>query len=410
MDVTTGLPVSTAPLMRWSVFTGVSLAFFFLNMATFTSLGVVLYTMMADLHWTATQAGLSFTAMGVACGVSSPFAAVSIKWIGPRLTIVAGCALLVAGFLLAAYTQDVPEFYAGMAALGIGFSLAGNVPGVYLIAAWFEEGSSRIIGFYLMLGALGSAFGPPLVQRIVAGSGGWRGHWQVMALTSAALAVACWAMVRDRATRQARGLAAAPESVWTPRAAIFTWQFLLVSAGMAATMACVTTNNSVVIPHLVNLGATPVTAALVLSMIAITATVVKGGAGRLCEIMSPAHVLAAGLVLQGLGNVLLGRADSAFLRDASALTYGTGWALTYVAGTIVLLRYFGSDVGAKVLSVVWLLVTVAAAGPYAAGVIADSTGSYAPIFDVFAGMLFVVAVPSLMMREPAIRAASVPAE
>ena len=49
-----------------------SLGFFFVTATTFTSLGYVLYTMVADLGWSQATAGVSFSLLGLACGLSSP--------------------------------------------------------------------------------------------------------------------------------------------------------------------------------------------------------------------------------------------------------------------------------------------------------------------------------------------------
>lgn len=385
------------------VFAAVSLIFFFLNVATFTSLGVVLYAMLSELHWSMTAAGFSFTLLGVACGLSSPLPALTMKWIGGRATVCLGAAVLTLGFYCASIADSLLTFYVAMVLLGVGYSLAGNVPAVYLIGGWYGRASARIIGFYLMLGALGAAFGPPLVEAIVSDSGGWRAHWRLMAWAAAAIGGVCLFLVRDAEAGPASASDARTGEVpeWSPRQAVFTPQFLLITASMAATMTCVTTNSSVAMSHLVKLGATPASAALMLSAIAITATVVKGAAGRLCEIMAPPYILAAGLVLQAVGSVLLAVADSATLQYACALTFGTGWGLAYVAATVVLLDYFGLATGAKILSIVWLLTTVAAAGPLLAGMIADRYGTFAPIFDLYAGMLLVLAVPIFAMRAPA---------
>jgi cyanate permease len=410
-------PVTHAAWRRWGVFGAVSLAFFFLNLATFTSLGVVLYTMVAELHWSQTAAGFSFSLLGMACGLTSPFGAVAMRWMGGRLTICAGALLLMIGFLLAAISQGIVAFYVAMVFLGLGYSLAGNIPGVYLIAGWFTQSSSRVIGLYLMLGALGAALGPPIVEAVVS-VGGWRGHWAAMAVVALVVGVVALALVRtpphvvagetDRATN--RFAADRKAFGWTPRQAVFTPQFMLVSAAMAMTMCCVTTLSSDTVTHLVKMGwATPTAAALVLSALGLTATLVKGGAGRLCELMPPTAILAAGLVLQAVGNLLFAHANTAVLSYAAALTFGTGWGLAYVAGTVVLLEYFGAVTGSKILSIVWLLTTVAAAGPLAAGRIADRTGSFSPIFIIYAGILLVLAVPTLIMREPAPHGSTEPA-
>jgi MFS family permease len=389
---------------KWLVFSAVSLVFFFLNLATFTSLGVVLFTMVGELHWKMAAAGFSFSLLGIACGLSSPLPTLTMRRFGARTTICVGTGLLLAGFYLASISQSIAIFYVAMVLIGIGYSLAGNVPGVALIAVWFEQGSSRIIGFYLMLGALGAAFGPPIVEAIVSGSGGWRGHWTAMAVASAVIGVFCLLFVRDKIVPSAvpgdEASAIDTSGDWTPKKAIFTPQFMLVAAAMAGTMACITTNSSVGFSHLVKFGATPAFAATILSVIAITATLVKGVAGRLCESVPSPHVLAYGMVLQAAGNVLLAFASTPTLQYSAAIVFGIGWGLAYVAGTVVLLDYFGPAVGSKILSVVWLMTTVAAAGPLAAGIIADRYGTFSPIFNVYAVLLLALAIPIYLMREP----------
>lgn len=416
-------------LDKWLVFGAVSLVFFFLNLSTFTSLGVVLFTMVAELHWSMTAAGFSFTLLGLSCGLSSPLPALSMRWFGSRITVGLGATLLFLGFLLASLSSNLLIFYAAMILLGAGYSLAGNVPAISLIAAWFTCGSARTIGLYLMLGAFGAAFGPPIVEAIVNGSGGWRGYWQVMAFTAAATGVVCLACVRDSHPAPESLPEVCPETcvdvqgcevgcakksveanpVWSSRQAILTPQFMLVAAAMAATMAGVTTNSSTLVTHLVKLGASATQGAFVLSVIAITATVVKGVAGRLCEKMASPHLLAGGLVLQAVGCLAFGFADTPVLQYGGAVAFGTGWGLAYVAGTVVLLEYFGPTTGSRILSAVWFLTTVAAAGPVLAGMIADRYGTFAPIFIIFAAMLVVLAVPIFLMRGPAGRPAQVPA-
>lgn len=387
---------------KWLVFAAVSVAFCFLNLATFTSLGVVLFTMAGELHWSMTEAFFSFSLLGIACGLSSPLPEISLRRFGGRVTLSAGAALLVAGFALAASAHGIPTFYAAMILLGVGFSLAGNVPGVALIAAWFEESSSRTIGYYLMLGAVGGAFGPPVVEAIVADRG-WRGHWELMSGVAVAVGVLCLIWVKDRPLPAAVEQVEAAKSDWTPRQAMLTRQFMLVAAAMAVTMFCITTNSSVGFSHLVKLGASPVVAAQVLSVIAITATLVKGLSGKICEMMSSTAVLALGLVVQAAGNLILAFASSPDLQYAAATVYGLGWGLSYVAGTVVLLDYYGRTTGARILSVVWLTTTVAAAGPAGAGWIADHTGSFSPIFLIYAGALVVLAVPIWLMRQPIVK-------
>jgi MFS family permease len=332
--------------------------------------------------------------------------------IGGRPTVFIGSILLVIGFVLCARSHSLFSFYVAMTFLGIGYSFAGNVPGVYLITGWFKHQYARVIGYYLTLGALGASVAPPIVNEIVRRVG-WRGHWLVMAVTAGAIGVICLLLIREAKSKANVSEAAAAPAIavadpahvaqhdWTPRQAIFTPQFMLIAAAMASTMACVTTISAIDVFHFVKLGDTTTQAALVLSAVGATATVVKAGSGWLSEKIRPVFIVSVGLVLQAAGFALMAIAATHFEQFVSAVAFGTGWGLTYVAGTVVLVDYFGGQTGSKILSIVWFLTSIAAGGPPLAGWIADNYGTFAPIFYVFAVLSFALALPIWFMQRPA---------
>jgi MFS family permease len=371
---------------------------------------VVLYTMIADLHWSQTAAGFSFSLLGIACGVASPLPAILMKRISCRVIIVLGGACLTAGFWFAGASSGLALFYLAMILAGLGYALAGNVPGIFLVASWFPATSSRMIGLYLMIGAAGNVAGPPLVSALVAALHSWRMHWFLMSIAAAAIALICLLLIRDAPLAQsperepAGGSVADGVARWTEREAMLTPQFMLLAASMTLTVAGITTTSSVAVGHLVREGATPVFAAWILSLVALVATIAKGVAGRLCEKYRPSRVFAAGLALQCVGDIALSYGGSPFGAYAFAAAFGVGWGWSYLAGCVLPLQYFGREVGSRVLSVIWLVSTLAAAGPLLAGMIADRFGSFSPIFAVFAVGLIVLALALVNMRAPSRRA------
>jgi MFS family permease len=397
---------------KWLVFGAVSLAFFFVNFSTFASLGVVLFTMIKDLHWSNTAAGWSFSFLGLSCGLASPLPALTMKWIGGRATMGIGTVLLVVGFFLASISHSLAVFDVAIILVGTGFTFVGNVPGVFWIAAWFGRGSPRVIGIYMMLGAAGAALAPPVVNAI-ASEGGWRLHWRLMAIVAALVGGACLALVGNRRadskssepTETARPTVEPPTAVeqksgWTTRQAMFTWQSLLIAAAHVATMISVTTTHSMVVSHLVKLGSSSAAGSLALAAISLTAVLIKAVTGYLCERFRPKSVIAVGLLLQASGNAMLAFADTPALQFIAAVAFGAGWGLSIVAGMVLPLDFFGGLTGPRVLSIIALLTTFAAAGPIGAGMIADHFGTFTPVFVLFAGLQLVVAVPIFMMRRP----------
>jgi len=402
---------------KWLVFGAVSLAFFFVNFSTFASLGVVLFTMIKDLHWSNKAAGLSFSLLGLSCGLASPLPALTMKWVGGRVTMGIGTVLLVAGFSLASISHSLLVFDVAIVLVGTGFTFVGNVPGVFWIAAWFGRGSARVIGIYMMIGAAGAALAPPVVNAI-ASEGGWRLHWRLMALVAALVGGACLVLVGNRRADSAssgpslkartvidRPTGIRPKSAWTTRQAMLTSQALLIAAAHIATMISVTTTHSMVVTHLAKLGSSSAAGSLVLAAISLTAVLIKAVTGYLCEKFSAKLVIAVGLVLQALGNTMLSFANTPILQFLAALFFGTGWGLSIVAAMVLPLEFFGGLTGARVLSIIALLTTIGAAGPIAAGIIADHFGTFAPVFFLFAGMQLAVAIPIFIMRRPVLGAA-----
>jgi MFS family permease len=295
-----------------------------------------------------------------------------------------------------------------MAFVGLGFTFTGNVPGVYLISTTYRTYAARLIGFYLMVGALGQAFGPPIVEAIIKAEG-WRGHWQAMAWAAAAMTVFCFFAIRDQdslgaATVQADAVGDSAEG-WTVRQSIMTAQFILLACAVAFTMTSITIIESVIVPHLAKIAETP-HSALVLSLIALTSTGVKGLTGRLTESIRPALLVAAGLVLQAAGDGMLMVASTVPLQYLGAVSFGAGWGLSIVAGTVGVLDYFGADVGSRAMSTVSLLVTVGVLGPMVAGAVRDGYGTFAPIFLGAVVIALALAVPIAIMRRPVPKPAS----
>lgn len=366
------------------VFVAASAAFCFVNATTFTSLGVALYAMSAELHWSQAAAGFSFSLLGLACGLASPLPMLVVLRVGGRATLCLGGLLLASGFALASASPGIGSFYAAMLLVGAGYTFAGNIPAIFLLSDWFTRRTAPVIGLYMMSGALGSTAGPPLVAWLVTLAGGWRGLWRVLALGAVGVALLCLALVRDPPVTQAASGTVGRQTLWR---AMRTRAFLLVAGAVAMTMTALTTIDSIAMPLLSGYGTGPAAIPFVLSALALVDALTRGVAGRLCERFAPGRLLGAGLAFQAAGCLALIVAVSPPLQYGAALLDGIGCGLAFVASSLVLLQEFGQRAGSELLSAVWLISTLAAAGPLAAGLVADRTGSFAPILVLYAIML-----------------------
>lgn len=391
---------------KWMVLIAVSLIFFFISGTTFSSLGIALYWMKQELGWTQTEAGAGFSVLGLACCLSSLLPMVLVNRFGSRWTYFAGGLTLAAGFAIAWQMQSFATFLVATALLGIGFTLTANIPGVYLLARWFPGRSGRIIGAYLMVGAAGGVVGPPLAQFIIAHTD-WRSLWFTLAIVAVALGAVCLALVRDEPSdpidADDRPDPDITSHAWTYRTAALTPQFAILALAMVITETCVTVLHSAGVMHFAQAGLPAEFAALMLSLQAFMATAAKGISGWLGDVVEPRRLLAGGLVLQAIGMLLLGVADTPAISYAFAVAFGLGWGTAYLTITVILIRFFGARVGSAVLSLVWLLVTLSSLGPAGAGWIADRFQTFSPVFIASGIILLPIALAVLAMGEPVAR-------
>ncbi len=96
---TSASPASPAASLRpWLLLLTVSLASFWVNAGAFTTLGVLLPRMIREMGWGWTEAGLGFTILGAAVGLSSYFPRYLIRRHGVRAALIVGTLVMASGF------------------------------------------------------------------------------------------------------------------------------------------------------------------------------------------------------------------------------------------------------------------------------------------------------------------------
>lgn len=395
-----------------------SLGFFFVTATTFTSLGYVLYTMVAELGWSMAAAGLSFSLLGLACGLSSPLPPVMMKMIGTRLTMALGCVVLATGFGIASIIQQLGLFFLATTLMGVGFSLVAPAPAMYLLATWFPRTAARMIGFYFMAGSSGGIAGPLIVGAIVGLTGSWRVHWMAMAVAALVLGILCLIGIRDAVKVESveqvtdagarGGKAEASASLWTVREALFSSSFLILVFAMIVVQTAVTTAHSTLVSHVVKLGAGPASGAVAMSLLALAGTIAKGFTGALCERTDPKRLLVGGLALQCAAMLMLFMAKGVAAAYAGSILFGVGWGLAWLSAHILLLRYFGAAIAGDTTAMATAATTFAVLGPIMAGRIADLTGSFAPALLAFAALLALATLSTALFLRAPVRRAQAP--
>ena len=396
----------------WVTFMALSLLFFVVSAGTFSSMGVVLPSMVRELHWNWRQAGMGYTLLGVGCGLASFVPAILIRRIGVPSTLVVGTILLAGGFAMLGLTHSVGTYLAGTVVVGVAFAVCGTVVGTHVLTGLFER-RSTVLGAYFTIGALGGVAGPIIYIAVRAVTNGWRGYWVVFVVL-AILAGAFAAVSTVGRKEPETGPTIPPEQVepaelieglhdWTVRRALASWQFYVIVAGYTMYLLINTTAHGFAVEHLTERGIDPKVAAGMLSLEALIGAGVSLIGGIAGEKMKPKTLMLIALFALTLGMAGLAEARGYVLMAVYAVGMGIGFGLTFIASAMLLITYFGKGPNLRLYSIMSLMSTSAALGPAVGGWARDTFGGFVGLFLVCAATAGIMLVATWFMKPPVYR-------
>jgi len=389
--------------------------------------------MAADLHFSRGTLGIVYAIFQLTTGVPGPLVAFFINKKGVRFTLIAGCVLVVLGsVMMALFVHTVVQVFIVFGLIvGLGAFTGGPLAAQTGIAQWFVNRRTFAISVLLTGGGISTIVGPPLLNRLIAASGGnWRvAWWSVMAGSIFAMLLAFF-FVKERPAdlgqlpdgRRADEepvSAAAPararrtvyhcredwslSQVWHSR----TFWLMLValfgfSPGYSALMA-----HGVV--HLEDLGNTPAQAAFFISLTAAAGLLGMLVVAWLGDRIELRLIWAVASFAFGAGMLLMLKATQPAVFWSSALLLGAGFAASITCVMTLPANYFGHKAYASVVGVLMVAGTIfGAVGAYGAGYVYDRFGSYRPAFCAIAVLclisffILVALKPPVRKQEPAL--------
>ena len=409
---------TTIPWRSWLLLSALSLLLFLITASTFSSLGVVLPAMIKEQGWGFGPAFLGFTFLGAFCGASSKLPAMLIRKIGVRGTIIAGSAVMVAGFACLAASPGLTVYLVGTALLGVGYQMMALIPGTHVLSMLFKK-RALPFGIYFTIGSLGGVVGPWMaVEGMNLAHGGWRPYWWAQAVASVVVGALCAALVGGQAWLEASAvetdkavaedIQAAPVNAkvyrtatdWSVKEAIATPQFYVILAAYFAHLLGGVTAVSLAPTHFSELGVVSAVAVAAISLESLMQVVARMGGGLLGDRVDPRWLLAGAQGMMAVGLLALAHATTWPLMMLFAVGVGVGFGLTVLAVSILLLNYYGRKNNLEIFSLVCLIGAVSALGPVVGGVMRDRLGSFVPTFQVCAAIIGVIFIAALFMRPP----------
>lgn len=371
------------------------------------SFSVFFPSLAETFGWSRADIASAYSAFAVCYSLSVIPMGRLAEMIGPRLVTLLAALLVGSGLFLASRVETIWQLRLTTGVLvGLGSGAVWTIP-MLVVTQWFQGNRRRGLALGMTAsGALGIMF--PLLGSSLIASAGWRNTYVIVGLaTAAVLAIAAWLLRPPPAS----GLGAntgskgrmAPGSwglgvLQTLKTRQFWILYTAYGLGFLALsiplVHLVPIARDRLVPEVVAAGA--LTAALVFSV---------GGRlliGAISDRVSGRLVIAASYVVQALSLLWLLFSDHGWMLYLFAFGLGASWG-GWVA---VYPSIFGQYFGLRRFSTIFAIATSNVAlggvvGPYFAGYLFDTTGSYTAALIAGAVICLGAAALCFFLRPPA---------
>jgi MFS family permease len=377
---------------------------------------MLLPAMQTGLHMDNTHAGALATANLIGYLTLSVLGGALAAHYGPRKVIAAGLAVVGAAMFMTGFSNGFADAVLWRFLTGLG-SGASNVPVMALLAAWFAQrrrGTASgicVAGSSLALISLGPAV-PGVLQAY--GENGWRVCWCVFGGVTVLLALASFLLLRDRPSQMSllpigsdlQDIPSPPATTalaWgTVYRSLTVWHLGLVYAACGFSYIIYMT---FFVKHLITAGGYESAAAGRLFMTMGWFSVVCGLLwGAVSDVIGRKHALIVVYLTHTASFAIFSLWQTPAGFTVSAVLFGlTAWSIPAImAATCGDL--LGSRLAPAGLGFITLFFGVGqAVGPSVAGIMSDATGSLAPSFLLAAGVAFLGAMGSALLRQSSLR-------
>ncbi len=365
----------------------------------------VFYTpIMEEFGWSAAIVAGAISFSRLEGGIEGPLVGYLIKRFGPRKIITIGVVLTGLGYMAMIYV-DSPLMlylvYGGV--LSIGYNMGFTHGLSTLITNWFIKKRTRAMSLYALAAGIGGALVVPLISKSIV-LYGWRTTAILCGLAFWVVGLPAAYLFRNSPeemgllpdgvsprdyinpeTEASKVVVTEPELSTMDALKSVTFRRLLLAESLRTFLL-----GSIVlhqIPHLINIGISADTAGGILGMMIFASIPGRVLFGFLGDKITKNTLLAATMIIQGIGVLILAFANNIIHVYAFVVIYG----LTY-GGCIPLLMAFRGDIfGRKnfaqmsgIMSPFRMIGNVV--GPVLAGYLFDVTGSYRVAFIAFTAL------------------------
>lgn len=382
------------------------------NGLTVTGLSAFDESLLGEFGWS--RGALKFRDLItlILAGLMAPFVGILIDRVGPRLLVIAGCAMLAALYVAYANIQSITHVYlihVGFAAVLVA---AGLNVAVIMVSQWFVAKRGTAIGITLVGTSLGGVFIPQAVVALI-GEHGWRESFLWLAVVPVAMMLLVALVVRaPRADGpqplgagqvvdgSRAGLAAAsaalPDIGYAQALRTRTfWVLALVAMCTFYSIMAVSAN---LFLHMRDMGFSLQEAGNALGVMFGLGMVGKFVFGFLADLFRPKAVFLVNLAIMAAGAILLATVNPGLVWYALVL-FGLGWGGLYTMIQLLAVNAFGLSAAGKILGTVTMCDAITAGlGIWFTALMYDRFGSYQLAFGIMCALVLAAFAAAVFVR------------
>ena len=362
----------------------------------FFTFGVLFSEFENEFGWSRAQISGASSTMFIIMGVLGIAMGRVNDQIGPRALLTVSTVVFALGFILMSRMTSVWHlylFYGLFCGLGIA---AHDVVTLSTVARWFTRGRGLMSGMVKTGAGIGQLI-VPLFAAFLVLHHGWRETTMVVGIVALiVMVIAAQVMRRDPKSLGLRPWGdeqkkdtkkdVTEEAGLDLKQALRTRQFWLISMAKLADWYCLFTIIIHVVPHGIDQGLEPATAATVLSVIGGCSILGRLTLGAGFDYLGARRSLLVAFALLFLSVVFLQQLSDPKWLFAFAFVYGVGHGGFFAVASPSVAEYFGTRSHGVIFGIVMFIGSLGGTlGPWLTGWLYDSTGTYDTAFLLVTG-------------------------